>query len=81
MNQAIVLVVDDEEKNLKLLCALLAHEGLEVAAAPSGEAAMASVEARLPDRILLNVMMPGMNGFEMCRRLKQQARIQMIPVL
>jgi signal transduction histidine kinase len=81
MNQALVLVVDDEEKNLKLLCALLAHEGLEVAAAPSGEAALASVEARLPDLILLDVMMPGMNGFDVCRRFKQQPRTQMIPVL
>ena len=76
-----VLIVDDEERNLKLLRALLSHEGVEVAAASNGSAALASCDACLPDLILLDVMMPGMNGFEVCRRLKQDARTQVVPVL
>jgi signal transduction histidine kinase len=76
-----VLVIDDEEKNQKLLKAMLSRENLEVFAASNGKDALASIDERLPDLILLDVMMPGMNGFEVCRRLKQDARTQMIPVL
>jgi CheY-like chemotaxis protein len=76
-----VLVVDDEEKNQKLLRAVLSRENFEIVAASDGKAALASIDVRLPDLILLDVMMPGMNGFEVCRRLKQDARTQKIPVL
>jgi CheY-like chemotaxis protein len=81
MSPPIVLIVDDEERNLKLFKALLSHEGFETVTASNGAAALASVDARRPDLILLDVMMPGINGFEVCRRLKQEARTQMIPVL
>lgn len=81
MAPSVVLIVDDEEKNLKLLKAILSHEGLEVVAAANGAEAWQQAEERLPDLILLDVMMPGMNGFDVCRRLKQDARTQMIPVL
>lgn len=81
MAPPIVLVVDDEEKNVKLFKAILSHEGLEVIVASNGQTALQLVEERLPDLILLDVMMPGMNGFDVCRRLKKEARTQMIPVL
>jgi two-component system, sensor histidine kinase and response regulator len=81
MQPTLVLVVDDEERNQKLLKAMLARENLEIVAAANGEMALASIDVRLPDLILLDVMMPGLNGFEVCRRLKQDARTRMIPVL
>lgn len=77
----LILIVDDEEKNLKLFKALLSVERCEVATASDGAAALSLVGERLPDLILLDVMMPGMNGFEVCRRLKTDARTQTIPVL
>jgi CheY-like chemotaxis protein len=69
MQPTLVLVVDDEERNQKLLKAMLARENLEIVAAANGEMALASIDVRLPDLILLDVMMPGLNGFEVCRRL------------
>jgi signal transduction histidine kinase len=81
MAPPIVLVVDDEEKNVKLFKAILSHENLEVVVASNGQTALQLIEERLPDLILLDVMMPGMNGFDVCRLLKKEARTQMIPVL
>ena len=63
-----VLVVDDILSNVKLLEAKLAAEYFEVLTASNGEQALARVSAELPDIILLDVMMPGMDGFEVCRR-------------
>src|SRR3982074_3205559 len=65
-----VLVVDDVELNVRLLTAKLASEYFEVVSADNGPAALEMVEAELPDIILLDVMMPRMDGFEVCRRLK-----------
>jgi signal transduction histidine kinase len=76
-----ILIVDDEEKNLKLLRAMLSVERCEVVTAPDGETALKLIDEHLPDLILLDVMMPGMNGFDVCHRLKADARTQIIPVL
>lgn len=76
-----ILIVDDEEKNLKLLKAMLSVEPCEVVTASDGQAALRLVDERPPDLVLLDVMMPGMNGLDVCRRLKTDARTQMIPVL
>ncbi|MDZ7599599.1 MAG: response regulator [Desulfobacterales bacterium] len=81
MMPALALVVDDEEKNLKLFKAILSRDGFDVVGAANGAAGMHAVEQRPPDLILLDVMMPGMNGFEVCRHLKNDPRTQMIPVL
>ena len=76
-----VLVVDDILPNVKVLEAKLGAEYFEVTTAGSGPEALAAVERDPPDAILLDVMMPGMDGFEVCRRLKADARWAHIPVI
>lgn len=76
-----VLVVDDIATNLRLLEAKLLNEYYEVALAASGEEALATVQRWMPDVVLLDVMMPGMDGYEVCRRLKAQPATQHIPVV
>jgi two-component system cell cycle response regulator len=76
-----VLVVDDILSNVKLLEAKLTAEYFEVLTACSGEQALARVAAELPDIVLLDVMMPGMDGFEVCRRIKANSKIAHIPVV
>jgi len=76
-----VLVVDDILSNVKLLEAKLAAEYFEVLTAGSGEQALTRVAAELPDIVLLDVMMPGMDGFEVCRRIKANPRIAHIPII
>jgi two-component system cell cycle response regulator len=76
-----VLVVDDVELNVRLLSAKLASEYFEVLSAVNGASALAIAEAELPDIILLDVMMPRMDGFEVCRRLKANQRTADLPVV
>src|SRR5579872_4580653 len=76
-----VLVVDDVELNVKLLEAKLASEYFEVITTNNGPRALEIADAELPDIILLDVMMPRMDGFEVCRRLKANPRTTDIPVV
>jgi DNA-binding response OmpR family regulator len=76
-----VLVVDDEAVNRELLEAILTEAGYQVEQASSGEAALASATSRPPDLILLDLMMPGMSGFELCRRLKAHPSLEGVPVI
>lgn len=76
-----VLVVDDVELNIKLLEAKLASEYFEVLSAENGPRALEIADAEVPDIILLDVMMPRMDGFEVCRRLKASPRTTDIPVV
>jgi two-component system, cell cycle response regulator len=76
-----VLVVDDVELNVKLLEAKLASEYFEVVSTDNGPSALKIAENDPPDIILLDVMMPRMDGFEVCRRLKANARTVDIPVV
>src|SRR5262249_4460626 len=76
-----VLVVDDVELNVKLLEAKLSSEYFEIIPAYNGPSALELAEAELPDIILLDVMMPRMDGFEVCRRLKGNPRTTDIPVV
>jgi two-component system, cell cycle response regulator len=76
-----VLVVDDIEANVKLLEAKLSSEYFDVLSAYSGPAALEIADAELPDVILLDVMMPRMDGFEVCRRLKANRRTADVPVV
>jgi two-component system, cell cycle response regulator len=76
-----VLVVDDIEANVKLLEAKLSSEYFDVLSAYSGRAALQIADAELPDVILLDVMMPRMDGFEVCRRLKANRRTADVPVV
>jgi len=76
-----VLVVDDILANVKLLEARLTAEYFEVVTAYSGVEALGKMEASDPDIVLLDVMMPGMDGFEVCRRIKANPRTAHIPVV
>jgi PAS domain S-box-containing protein len=76
-----ILVVDDEADSLSLLTGVLASEGYEVRAADSGRLALASADARPPELILLDIRMPGMDGFEVFRRLKADDRSRRVPVI
>jgi len=77
----VVLVVDDVQRNLQILSGILAPRHFEVILADSGPAALTHVEARRPDLILLDLMMPGMDGMEVCRRLKAQSKFADIPIV
>jgi two-component system, cell cycle response regulator len=76
-----VLIVDDIEVNVKLLEAKLSSEYFDVLSASSGDAALQIADAEAPDVILLDVMMPRMDGFEVCRRLKANPRTADVPVV
>jgi len=76
-----ILVVDDEIKNVKLLEALLLPRGYTVVKAYNGEEALRQVQQEQPDLILLDVMMPILDGFEVCARLKENDETRLIPVV
>jgi putative two-component system response regulator len=76
-----ILIVDDDAKNCELLRMMLQAEDYEVRIVSSGEAALASIELILPDLILLDVMMPGMNGNKVVGILKHNPKTQSIPVI
>jgi len=79
--QGLVLIVDDVPTNLQLLGHLLRENGYDVAFASSGAQALSMVSARKPDVILLDVMMPEMDGYTVCMRLKESLQTRHIPVL
>lgn len=76
-----LLIVDDNFRNLKVLLDLLKDFGFAISVARSGEEALERVSRRIPDLILLDVMMPEMDGFETCRRLKANETTRKIPVI
>jgi two-component system sensor histidine kinase/response regulator len=76
-----ILVVDDQPINVQLLKRKLEREGMAVAAAYSGQEALASVAADKPDLILLDVMMPEMDGLEVCQRLQADSDTKSIPII
>ena len=76
-----ILIVDDGPENLHVLCELLRSEGYVARPVSDGALALEAAAAEPPDLILLDIMMPGMDGFEVCRRLKQDARLRDVPVV
>ena len=76
-----ILVVDDTPANVELLVRMLASRGYVSEAAGSGAEALAAVRNEAPDLILLDINMPGMDGFEVCRQLKSDPTLRDIPVL
>jgi two-component system cell cycle response regulator len=76
-----ILVVDDEPQNLELMEAMLISSGYEVSLASRGEEAITLAHEQKPDLILLDLMMPGLSGFEVCARIKGDRETASIPVL
>jgi two-component system alkaline phosphatase synthesis response regulator PhoP len=76
-----ILVMEDEEDILELLKYNLGKEGYRVTAVGSGEEGLQAVQAALPHLILLDLMLPGVDGLEVCRRLKQDARTRPVPIV
>ena len=76
-----ILVVDDTPANLQLLSSMLKEGGYRVRVVPSGALALSSAASRIPDLILLDINMPNMDGYEVCRRLKADPALAAVPVL
>ena len=81
MKNAAILVVDDQPANLHVLFDHLSEEGCHVLVAPDGFAALRVLAETTPDLILLDVVMPGIDGFEVCRRVKAQEETKDIPII
>ncbi|GEM_PF-3411820 len=79
--QFTILVVDDTPQNLRLLLKILSDQNYDVRLANGGKAAFVAVNAELPDLILLDIMMPEIDGYEVCRQLKAVERTRDIPVI
>ena len=76
-----VLVVDDEKEIRNVLSEFLTNEGYEVIVAPNGEEALELAAAENPQAVLLDVSMPGLDGIEVCVRLKTDEKTRLIPVI
>ncbi|MBN1178949.1 MAG: response regulator [Anaerolineae bacterium] len=79
--KAKILIVDDELDTLKLVGMFLQSKGYDIIAAKTGASALEKASGEAPDLIILDVMMPDMNGFEVCRRLRTQPKTASIPVM
>ena len=76
-----ILVVDDRPLNIELLDAILTSAGYTVESAESGKKALNKVFNDPPDLILLDVMMPEMNGYEVCRRIRKNTSLPYVPII
>jgi PAS domain S-box-containing protein len=81
MNHSNILVVDDKKENVLVLTRILKKHGYRVQTANSGQAALEAARATPPDLVLLDIMMPGMKGYDVCRHLKADEKTQDIPVI
>ncbi len=76
-----ILVVDDSPDNVFLIQAILEEEGYKISTAADGRSALAQLEEELPDLVLLDVMMPGMDGYEVTQRIRAMTSLPFIPIL
>jgi len=76
-----ILAVDDTPVNLHLLAKMLSEQGYKVRITPNGKLALKSVSINPPDLILLDILMPQMDGYEVCQRLKADERTRDIPII
>jgi DNA-binding response OmpR family regulator len=81
VSQRRILVVDDDPRLLHIVAMYLGIEGFDVATASNGEEGLREVDARRPDLIILDIMMPGMDGVEACRRIRSNPETGDIPIL
>jgi len=80
-DKPVILVVDDQPKNIELLEAYLVPQGYEIVKAANGEEALGKLPCNQIDLILLDVMMPGMNGYEVCKKVKRDLRNTFLPIV
>ena len=80
-SKATVLVVDDQPQNIRLLEAILTPRGYDVRPATNGDEALKAVDEADVDLVLLDIVMPGMDGYEVCRRIREQADTAYLPVV
>ena len=80
-NRGDILIVDDQPNNLKILASILEQHGYKVRPALSGELALTAVRESFPGIILLDILMPGMDGFEVCKQLKADEKTRHIPII
>jgi len=78
---ATILIIDDEPQNRRLLEALLQPEGYRTQSASNGDEAMALIAEQAPDLVLLDIMMPGIDGFEVATRIKSNPTTANIPII
>jgi DNA-binding response OmpR family regulator len=76
-----ILIVDDDPIILRLLASRLKNSGYDVVSAIDGESGLKKAIAKKPDLVLLDIIMPGLNGFEVCKRLKENDKTKDIPVI
>jgi adenylate cyclase len=81
MNRPRILVVDDTPANVKLLTDVLTAKGYDIVSAANGEDGLRRVSADKPDLVLLDIMMPGMNGYEVCRAIRADPATRVLPVV
>jgi len=81
IEEATILIVDDNHTNLKVLCNAISDSGWEILVATDGKSAIEQAEYAQPDLILLDVMMPGIDGYQTCQTLKKNALTEDIPII
>ena len=80
-DQITILAVDDQPQNLRLLDAVLAPRGYRLVTASSGEQALEKLSEAVPDLVLLDIVMPGIDGYEVCRRIRNNPATAFLPVV
>jgi len=81
MSNKKILIVDDEETNIVILRSLFSDDHYDITVARDGEEGLAYAKALVPDLILMDVMMPKMNGFKVCGLIKKESRLSQIPII
>ena len=81
MNHGRILIVDDDPRLLHIVAMYLGIEGYDVVTAENGEDGLHEIEAQRPDLVILDIMMPGMDGIEACRRIRANPETQNMPVV
>jgi putative two-component system response regulator len=76
-----ILLVDDRKENIELLSSFLTNKGYKIRSALNGTMALATITAKKPDLILLDIEMPGMNGYDVCKKLKSKPETENIPII